>query len=142
MGLRALILRCKVTGDICNGAITTAKIKDDAVTAPKIGPDSINDKDHDHIDPAWEQAGCETGFSAGTTGFQTRDVVFPAAFPSIPNFLLASVSNTNPCQPSGLFAFVHPCNRTAAGFTMNVDINVACVLPSSYIDVCWMARRI
>ena len=131
MGLRTLIRRCDKTGDIC----------DDAVTGPKIGPNSINNMEHDHIDPAWEQTGCVTGISAGTPGFQTRNVVFPAAFQSIPNFLLASISNTDPCMPSGLEALVYPCDRTEAGFTLHVDINVSCVVPAS-VDVCWMARRI
>lgn len=131
MGIRALIRRCAKKGDIC----------DDAVTGSKIGPDSINDVDHDHIDPAWEQTGCVTGISAGTPGFQTRNVVFPAAFPSVPNFLLASISNTNPCQPSGLKALVYPCNLTNVGFTMNVDINASCIVPAT-VDVCWLARRI
>lgn len=131
MGIRALIRRCDKTGDIC----------DDAVTGPKIGPDSINDKDHDHIDPAWEQTGCESKFYVDSPGWLTRPVIFPAAFPSVPNFLLASISNTNPCMPSGLKAFVYPCNLTAAGFVMNLDVNASCAVVSAYVDVCWMVRR-
>jgi len=119
MGLRALVRRCTKASDLCENSIGK-----------------------DQIDPNWEQVGCETGIPADSPGWQTRNVTFPEAFALAPNFLLASISNTNPCVPSGLKAFVYPCDITVAGFTMNVDINISCAVSSTTIDVCYLARRI
>ena len=148
---------CVATAQICDLAVTTPKIADDAVTtpkilddnvtAPKIGPDSINDMDHDHIDPDWSQWGGLSAIAVDAKGWFQREVTFPAAFPSIPNWLLASVKRADTpgpsylCQPSGLKVFLVPCNITAAGFRLNIDVNASCNIVDSTIDVSWIARR-
>ena len=138
---------CVTTPQICDDAVTTPKILDDNVTAPKIAPDSINDMDHDHIDPDWSQWGGLSAITVDAKGWSTRPVVFPAAFPSIPNWLLTSIKGAHSpgpstlCQPSGLKVFLVPCNITTAGFLMNIDVNVSCAIPGATIDVSWLARR-
>jgi len=138
---------CVTTPQICDDAVTTPKILDDNVTATKIGPDSINDMDHDHIDPDWSQWGGLSGIVVDTKGWFVRDVTFPEAFSSAPNWLLTSVKRAmSPgpsalCQPSGLKVFLVPCNITTVGFTLNTDVNVSCAISGATIDVSYIARR-
>ncbi len=139
---------CVTTVQICDDAVTTPKILDDNVTAAKIGPDSINDMDHDHIDPDWSQWGGLSAIRVSAKGWSTMAVTFPAAFPSIPNWLLTSVKSAHTipgpsylCQPSGLEVFLFPCNITTAGFLLNINVTASCAIVNSLIDVSWIARR-
>lgn len=117
------------------------------VKPDQICPDSINDMDHDHIDPDWSQWGGLSAIAVDAKGWFTRPVVFPAAFPSIPNWLLTSIKGAHSpgpstlCQPSGLKVFLVPCNITTAGFTLNIDVNASCTIAGATIDVSWIARR-